>query len=125
LKLVAEEPDPELRNVTALNVAAPDFVEMQYLSGEAHKGAVGAGEGIEASESLDEQAMKSLIEAIGLVRQAKESGQHIEEVIAQQGMFSDNTPEGEALALFIGQTTVAPSVWAVRLRFSRRKLTMN
>lgn len=103
VKLVAEEPDPELRNVlTALNVAAPDFVEMQYLSGEAHKGAVGElVEGIEASESLDEQAMKSLIEAIGLVRQAKESGQHIEEVIAQQGMFSDNTPEGEALALFI------------------------
>lgn len=103
VKLVAEEPDPELRNVlTALNVAAPDFVEMQYLSGEAHKGAVGELiEGIEASDSLDEQAMKSLIEAIGLVRQAKDSGQHIEEVIAQQGMFSDNTPEGEALALFI------------------------
>jgi hypothetical protein len=103
VKLIAEEPDPELRNVlTALNVAAPDFVEMQYLSGEAHKGAVSElVEGIEASNSLDAQAMKSLIEAIGLVREAKDSGQHIQEVIAQQGMFSDNTPEGEALALFI------------------------
>ena len=39
--MVAEEPDPDMRNVlTALNAAANDFVQMQALSGEAHKQAV-------------------------------------------------------------------------------------
>ncbi|WP_429169395.1 hypothetical protein [Aeromonas hydrophila] len=38
LRLAVEEPDPEIRNIlTALNVAAPSFVQMGYLSGEAHK----------------------------------------------------------------------------------------
>ncbi|HBM2815716.1 TPA: hypothetical protein LU109_003628 [Enterobacter hormaechei subsp. xiangfangensis] len=103
VKLVSEEPDPELRNVlTALNVAAPAFVEMQYLSGEAHKSTVDElVDGITQADSLDQQAMDSLIEAINLVRRAKESGQHIQEVIAQQGLFEESTPEAKALALFI------------------------
>lgn len=38
VRLVAEEPDPEIRNIlNALNGAAASFVQMQYLSGEAHK----------------------------------------------------------------------------------------
>ncbi|MCV5648823.1 hypothetical protein OFN55_39480, partial [Escherichia coli] len=37
VRLVSEEPDPEMRNIlTALNTAASDFAQMQSLSGDAH-----------------------------------------------------------------------------------------
>lgn len=57
LQLATEEPDPEIRNIlTALNVAAPAFVEMRYLSGEAHKQTtdrIGEGVGLLAGEPTD------------------------------------------------------------------------
>ncbi|MDT7197906.1 hypothetical protein RQL61_26690 [Citrobacter freundii] len=103
VKMVAEEPDPEMRNIlTALNTAASDFAQMQMLSGDVHKEAVnGLLGGIEEVDGLDKQAIAALQEAINLVRRAKDSGQAIEEVIAQQGLFEDTSKEAEALALFI------------------------
>lgn len=103
VKLVAEEPDPELRNVlTALNVAAHDFVQMQYLSGEAHKAIVdNVVQGVESVDSLDGKALQSLTEAIELVRKAKDSGQSIEELVSQQGLFGNIPEESAALAIFI------------------------
>ncbi|HBT4785577.1 TPA: hypothetical protein MB364_000880 [Klebsiella variicola subsp. variicola] len=103
VRLVAEEPDPEMRNIlTALNTAASDFAQMQSLSGDAHHDAVsGLVDGIEGVEGLDKQAIAALQEAINLVREAKDNGQAVEEVIAQRGLFGDSTPEAEALALFI------------------------
>ncbi|NJT42536.1 hypothetical protein HCW97_22605 [Escherichia coli] len=89
VRMVAEEPDPDMRNVlTALNAAANDFVQMQALSGEAHKQAVTTiVDGIETADSLDKKALAALKDAVDLVRQSKESGQHINDVIAQGDMF--------------------------------------
>ncbi|SPW74290.1 Uncharacterised protein [Escherichia coli] len=100
---MSEEPDPEMRNIlTALNTAASDFAQMQSLSGDAHHDAVtGLVDGIEQVNGLDTQAIAALQEAINLVREAKDNGQAVEEVIAQKGLFGDSTPEAEALALFI------------------------
>ncbi len=103
VRMVAEEPDPDMRNVlTALNAAANDFVQMQALSGEAHKQAVTTiVDGIETADCLDKKALAALKDAVDLVRQSKESGQHITDVIAQGDMFSETAPEVKALALFI------------------------
>ncbi|HCG7330461.1 TPA: hypothetical protein NJ407_004073 [Vibrio parahaemolyticus] len=106
VKLVSEEPDPEIRNVlNALNGAAAQFVEMQYLSGEAHKQTTSLlGDAIEIvndEPSLAENALDSLVRATELIRQAKDSGQDIDELLAQAGLFGDNDPEAEALARFI------------------------
>ncbi|HAO2478478.1 TPA: hypothetical protein IHK95_005502, partial [Escherichia coli] len=46
-------------------------------------------------------ALAALKDAVDLVRQSKESGQHITDVIAQGDMFSETAPEVKALALFI------------------------
>lgn len=105
VKLVAEEPDPEIRNIlSALNASASQFVEMQYLNGEVHKSVSdGLTDAIESNPdtSLAEQALNSLVEATEIVRRAKESGQDVNELIAQSGLFGDNNPEAEALARFI------------------------
>lgn len=104
VKLVAEEPDPDIRNIlNALNSSAAQFVEMQYLDGVVHKSvSEGIVSGIESQdETLAEKALNSLVGATELVRQAKDSGQDINELIAQSGLFGDNNPEVEALARFI------------------------
>jgi hypothetical protein len=104
VKLVAEEPDPEIRNIlNALNSSASQFVEMQYLDGVVHKSVSdGIVSGVESQdESLADKALNSLVSATELVRQAKDSGQDINELIAQSGLFGDNDPEVEALARFI------------------------
>lgn len=110
VKMVAEEPDPDMRNIlTALNTAASDFAQMQMLSGDAHKDAVnGLIGGVEAVDGLDKQAIVALQDAINLVRQAKDNGQHIQEVIAQRGLFGESSPESEALALFIVSNNRSP-----------------
>jgi hypothetical protein len=100
VRLVAEEPDPEIRNVlTAMNMAAPDFVEMQYLSGEVHKQVVSSL--ADSVETLDKKAMNALVEATELVRSAKYSGQSIDEIVRQKGLFGDVAPETAVLAMFI------------------------
>lgn len=103
VKLVAEEPDPEIRNIlTALNVAAPAFVSMQYLSGEVHRQTVNEiCSSVDAVESLDKQALRALVNSAELVRQAKDKGQTVEEYIQQLGLFEDVSDEVKALSLFI------------------------
>lgn len=103
VKLVSEEPDPEMRNIlTALNTAASEFAQMQMLSGDVHRQAVtGLVDGVQSVDGLDQQAIAALQDAIKLVRQAKDSGQAIQEVLAQQGLFEESSKEAEALALFI------------------------
>ncbi|WP_432773873.1 hypothetical protein [Vibrio parahaemolyticus] len=106
VKLVAEEPDPEIRNIlNALNGAASAFVEMQYLDGEIHKQTsdmlAQAVEINKSQPSLAQNALDALVRATELVRQAKDTGQNIDELLAQSGLFGDNDPEAEALARFI------------------------
>lgn len=62
VRLVSEEPDPEMRNIlTALNTAASDFAQMQSLSGDAHHDAVtGLVDGIEQVNGTDTQAIAAL-----------------------------------------------------------------
>lgn len=105
VKMVSEEPDPDMRNVlTALNTAANDFAQMQILSGDIHKETVSTlVDGAEDVASLDKKALGALKGAVDLVRQAKETGQHISDVIAQMGMFENASEEAKALALFIVQ----------------------
>ncbi len=55
----------------------------------------------EKQKNLAAQALDSLVQATELVRQAKDSGQNIDELLAQSGLFGDNDPEVEALARFI------------------------
>ncbi|MCU6339180.1 hypothetical protein KW823_21870 [Enterobacter quasiroggenkampii] len=105
VKLVAEEPDPEIRNIlTALNVAAPAFVSMQYLSGEVHRQTVSEiCSSVEAIDGLDKQVLHALVNAAELVRQAKDKGQTIDEYIQQLGLFDDISDEVKALTLFISR----------------------
>ncbi|UDV15041.1 hypothetical protein LJU47_22435 (plasmid) [Enterobacter hormaechei] len=113
-----------MRNIlTALNTAASDFAQMQSLSGDIHHDAVtGLVDGIETIDGLDKQAIAALQEAINLVREAKDNGQALEEVIAQRGLFGDSTPEAEALALFIVTNNRSANAWELRSKNSRRKL---
>lgn len=106
VKMVAEEPDPDIRNIlNALNSSASEFIEMQYLDGVVHKNVSnGIADGVESlskDASIADKALSSLVGATELVRKAKESGQDINELIAQSGLFGDNDPEVEALARFI------------------------
>lgn len=105
VNLVAEEPDPEIRNIlTALNVAAPDFIQMQYLSGETHRQTVTElCESIEAVEGLEKKALQALVDATSVVRAAKDSGQSIDEFVLQMGLFEDVSDEVRQLALFIAK----------------------
>ena len=111
VKLVAEEPDPEVRNIlNAMNGAASAFVQMQYLDGEAHKqtsdNLVNAVDNYsnateQKRHSLADDALNALVGAAELVRQAKTSGQSVEELIAQKDMFATDDIASETLARFI------------------------
>lgn len=75
---------------------------MSVNSGDTHKETMsGLVDGIEDVDGLDKQAIAALQDAINMVRDAKDSGQAIEEVIAQQGLFQETSKEAEALAMFI------------------------
>jgi len=128
VKLVAEETDPEIRNVLhAMNFAAADFVAMQELDGRAHDNVTtNIVERIEdysktnvlERTGLAGEALESLIKATELVREAKATGQPIDAVISQQGMFSDGDPASEALAAFISANNRS----AKRLAFGFKSL---
>lgn len=103
LRLAVEEPDPEIRNIlTALNVAAPSFVQMGYLSGEAHKQAADTiGDSATMNKNLDDTALSALVDATTAVREAKAAGQDVREYLSQQSLFGETSPETATLAKFI------------------------
>ena len=103
LRLAVEEPDPEIRNVlSALTTAAPQFVTMRTLSGEAHKQAADtlAG-GLTLTKTLDEEALAALVDATTIVRAARDAGQPVAEYLKQGDMFGGADPQAAALASFI------------------------
>ena len=103
LRLAVEEPDPEIRNVlSALTNAAPQFVTMRTLSGEAHKQTTDAlVESVSLTKTLDEEALSALVDATTIVRAARDAGQSVEEYLKQGDMFGGADPQAAALASFI------------------------
>lgn len=103
LRLAVEEPDPEIRNVlSALTNAAPQFVTMRTLSGEAHKQTTDAlAESVSLTKTLDEEALSALVDATTIVRAARDAGQSVEEYLKQGDMFGGADPQAAALASFI------------------------
>ncbi|WCH25183.1 hypothetical protein [Aeromonas salmonicida] len=103
LRLAVEEPDPEIRNVlSALTSAAPQFVTMRALSGEAHKQATDTlAEGVSMTRTLDEEALTALVDATTIVRAARDAGQAVEEYLKQGDMFGAANPQASSLAAFI------------------------
>lgn len=103
LRLAVEEPDPEIRNVlSALTNAAPQFVTMRTLSGEAHKQTADAlVESVSLTKTLDEEALSALVDATTIVRAARDAGQSVEEYLKQGDMFGGADPQAAALASFI------------------------
>jgi hypothetical protein len=98
-----EDTTGEQRNIlSAMNNAAPAFIEMRALSEDAaNQMSGGLAGGIETS--LDKEAMSALTGATELIRQARRDGQDIKELIKQQGLFGDIEPSTAALAIFISE----------------------
>ena len=129
--LVAEETDPEIRNIlSALNYAAADFVEMQQLSADVHQGVTDSmANGIERSlnakpedkDNIATEALNALVAATELIRQAKTSGQSLNELLSQSSLFGDNNPVSEALAAFIAANNRSSK----RLSFAFKRLAEN
>jgi hypothetical protein len=129
--LVAEETDPEIRNIlSALNFAAADFVEMQQLSADVHQGVADSmATGLERSlnapaadkDNIAAEALSALVAATELIRQAKASGQSLNELLSQSSLFGDNNPVSEALAAFIAANNRSSK----RLSFAFKRLAEN
>lgn len=103
LELMADTAKPEIQNIiTALNAAAPDFIKAKN---ESRAGTVEAtskiAEGIEIS--LDEQAIKAVIDATNVVRAAREADMQVHEYVSQMGLFGDVPPDVAAVAIFIAK----------------------
>lgn len=103
LELMADSAKPEIKNViVALNAAAPEFIRAREFS---EAGADSASEtlasGIEVS--LDDKAIAAVIEATNIIRSAKNTGQSVDEFVAQAGLFGDIPPEVAAVAVFISE----------------------
>jgi len=103
LELTADSSKPEIANiVSALNMAAPDFMRAKELD---VTGTEAAGEKVADSLelSLDQEAVNAIINATNMLRQAKESGLSIDEFLRQGDMFGDVEPSVAAMAMFISK----------------------
>lgn len=103
LEMTADASKPEIANiVSALNMAAPDFMRAKELDAI---GAEVAGEKVADSleVSLDQEAVNAIISATNTLRQAKESGMGLEEFLRQGDMFGGVDPSVAAMAMFISK----------------------
>jgi hypothetical protein len=103
LELMADSAKPENRNViNALSAAAPEFIQARAAS---EAGTQDATEKLAESValSLENEAVKSLIDATNIVRQAKREGMEVNEYVSQMGLFGDIDPGVAAMAIFIAQ----------------------
>ncbi|MEY2875840.1 MAG: hypothetical protein RLZZ373_3211 [Pseudomonadota bacterium] len=103
LELTADVAKPEIANIVkALNHAAPEFIQAAALDPKAAKGATGKlVDGVE--QSLNAKAVEALLGAAGVIRQAKEAGQTVDEFVKQSGLFGDIDPDVAAMAVFISK----------------------
>lgn len=103
LELTADSSKPEIANiVSALNMAAPDFMRAKELDAV---GAEDAGEKVTDSLelSLDQEAVNAIISATNVLRKAKDSGLGLDEFLRQGDMFGDVDPSVAAMAMFISK----------------------
>ena len=103
LELMADSAKPENRNIiSALSAAAPEFIQARAANAE---GTQDASEKLAESVtlSLENEAVKSLIDATNIVRQAKREGMEVDEYVSQMGLFGDIDPGVAAMAVFIAQ----------------------
>lgn len=103
LELTADSTKPEIANiVSALNMAAPDFMRAKDLD---RIGAERAGERVTDSLelSLDQEAVSAIISATNVLRKAKESGLGLDEFLRQGDMFGATDPGVAAMAMFISK----------------------
>ncbi|MGP9633777.1 hypothetical protein ACT3R7_11990 [Halomonas sp. AOP43-A1-21] len=103
LELMADSAKPENRNViNALSAAAPEFIQARAAS---ESGTQEVSENLAQSValSLENEAVKSLIDATNIVRQAKREGMEVSEYVSQMGLFGDIEPGVAAMAIFIAQ----------------------
>jgi hypothetical protein len=103
LELTADVAKPEIANIVkALNHAAPEFIQAAALDPNAAKDATGKLiDGVE--KSLNAKAVEALLGAAGVIRQAKEAGQTVDEFVKQSGLFGDIDPDVAAMAVFISK----------------------
>jgi hypothetical protein len=85
LTLMAEEADPDVRNiVAALTSAAPTFARARA-----------------AGALAQADVVEPLLGAVEIVRQTRARGQSVEEYLGQQGLFESIPPEVDRMARFI------------------------
>lgn len=103
LELTADVSKPEIANIiSALNMAAPDFMRAKDLD---KVGAETAGEQVADSLelSLDQEAINAILSATDVLRKAKESGMGLDEFLRQGDMFGGVDPAVAAMATFISK----------------------
>ena len=109
LELTADVSKPEIANILkALNGAATEFIAARSLNEIATQQLSGSiADSIE--QSLEQQTVDAMIDAIRLVQKAKADGQRVDEAVQQIGLFSNISPEVAALAVFINQNSRSPN----------------
>jgi hypothetical protein len=103
LELTADAAKPEIANIiSALNFAAPEFIQAAALDTEASDAA--SKKLVDSIEtSLNAQAVNAILGATNVLKQAKEAGMQVDEFIKQQGLFADIDPAVAAMAVFIAK----------------------
>jgi hypothetical protein len=87
LALMAEEADPDLKNViAALTIAAKAFAKLKILP-----------EAAQAADALT----RAVIDAVQLVRQSRSQGMPMAAVLAQMRLFESISEDAKSIALFI------------------------
>lgn len=104
LELMADDSKPEIKNIiSALNQAAPAFIQAKALSEDDHKKVSETiTDGINLS--LSEQTVKTLIEATNAIQQSKNKGLSLEDYLSQTSVFGTEgqvSEDAAAMAIFI------------------------
>ncbi len=103
LELMADTAKPESRNIiSALSAAAPEFIRARMLNDAiAQHASEKVADAVELS--LENETIKTLIDAAKLIRLAKSRGESVENHLAQMTMFESIDDGVAAMAVFIAQ----------------------
>jgi hypothetical protein len=109
LELMADAEKPEIANIIkSLNQAAQPFITARNISEHAtHATTQKIGDAIDVS--LDQQAVDAIVKATEMLKQAKDTGMPIEELIKQSDLFGDVDPVVAQMALFIKDNNRSPA----------------